>query len=498
MPKTQKDDSLESKFENLKKTLDIVNYDLQYGYNGKDLGFRIWHKLFSEIGILGNVDKTDSRLFLYIVIRTSSWGYSGERTDLHDVYSLILAALFRASELGISCEVWDEPNDFSQIEEELYRRILVVGQPFTKELTIGGNLEDWLYSVTMVVNTAYLIISSKSWITLNKQGTIQYSFKYDDSSSKWSNEIPQKLKHNFAKENVMVYKRKTPNWTYYRNYRKGISFIHSPQFCKFFSAMLSPLVNEGNKVFHTNNGMILHHTKTGTANFINTKARTKIDETMRVLFKNHKSSIIIPVENLLIGISKNAMVFLHADSGKKAYEIEREKLRERHEAEAEFIFPTTNLKWYDKINDDEFEKLAGELLNRMSSVRWVRRSGHSRERDYGKDLLVEMETSPLTDAEAKQKGVLIVRKVVIQCKVSEGGLSKSKVQDIRDCIEHHNAEGYLLVCSNYITGGLSTYLEKLRDEKRFYIDWWGRTEIEERIKIYPDLVKKYSKIFKQD
>jgi hypothetical protein len=45
-----------------------------------------------------NDSEVHSDVQLHLTVRTSSWDYSGERTDLHDLFSLLWAAALRVFE----------------------------------------------------------------------------------------------------------------------------------------------------------------------------------------------------------------------------------------------------------------------------------------------------------------------------------------------------------------------------------------------------------------
>jgi len=70
------------------------------------------------------------------------------------------------------------------------------------------------------------------------------------------------------------------------------------------------------------------------------------------------------------------------------------------------------------------------------------------------------------------------------------------VADIRDTIEAHNANGYFLATSSYLTIDLTGHLERMRNEKKYYVDWWTKTEIGERLRKYPHVSNIYRGILK--
>ena len=105
-----------------------------------------------------------------------------------------------------------------------------------------------------------------------------------------------------------------------------------------------------------------------------------------------------------------------------------------------------------------------ELLKQEKGVQWIRRASVSKERDGGKDLIAEWATPPLTGQVIKEgNNPFTVRRVIVQCKASKRSVGKSQVQDIRDTIEHHNAQGYFLVVSSQVATSLTDHLLALKD-----------------------------------
>lgn len=67
---------------------------------------------------------------LYLTVRTTSWDFGGERTDLHDAFSLLWAAMLRAREVA-SGRLVTVLNGFSGIDSEIYARLIRLDQPGT-------------------------------------------------------------------------------------------------------------------------------------------------------------------------------------------------------------------------------------------------------------------------------------------------------------------------------------------------------------------------------
>src|SRR5690606_3599722 len=68
-------------------------------------------------------DNVDFRFW----VRTSSWYYADERTDIHDIVNLLFAVLLKANKISSSTIIHD-PNDFGNPEIEIYTSFSVTSQ----------------------------------------------------------------------------------------------------------------------------------------------------------------------------------------------------------------------------------------------------------------------------------------------------------------------------------------------------------------------------------
>ena len=64
--------------------------------------------------------RADERFVWALRIRTSSWDFAGDRTDLHR-HLAVLAAIVLRADLAYSTSLYDEPNDFSMVDGEIYQ-----------------------------------------------------------------------------------------------------------------------------------------------------------------------------------------------------------------------------------------------------------------------------------------------------------------------------------------------------------------------------------------
>jgi len=111
--------------------------------------------------------------------------------------------------------------------------------------------------------------------------------------------------------------------------------------------------------------------------------------------------------------------------------------------------------WSESIDGNEFEILIRELLSHEVGVKWIRKVSIGNEPDQGRDLIAEWRTPPLLgqmlNSDDPEQNPYIDRRVIVQCKGFRKNVGKSDVTDIRDTLEHYEAQGYFLAVSSYLT-----------------------------------------------
>lgn len=131
---------------------------------------------------------------------------------------------------------------------------------------------------------------------------------------------------------------------------------------------------------------------------------------------------------------------------------------------------------YDEIkNGDQFEELVAEYFRlvkknedqNISNVK-VEQSGIGT--DGGVDILVEFEFS--------DDITVFKRRWVVQCKFHKENISPSKIQTINipTLLHSHRASGYLLICRESPTSGLTQFFNRLNKECKEghrYMCWTG-------------------------
>jgi predicted helicase len=131
---------------------------------------------------------------------------------------------------------------------------------------------------------------------------------------------------------------------------------------------------------------------------------------------------------------------------------------------------------FDEIRDGtHFEDLVVAYFNELkkgknSIISNVKTKQSGVGTDGGRDILVEFE---LYDAV-----VNFNRKWVVQCKFHEANISTTHINKINipSLVHSYKAEGYLLICKNNPTSGITDLFERLNNECKFryhYECWTG-------------------------
>jgi hypothetical protein len=131
----------------------------------------------------------------------------------------------------------------------------------------------------------------------------------------------------------------------------------------------------------------------------------------------------------------------------------------------------------------------------------VQPAGPPNERDQGRDLVVNWFTPPglgqrVAPAEAESASRSMTRKILVQVKTRSKTVGKADVRDVRDTLDRHNADGFLLVAHPGWSNDLFNYLEGLA-EKGLWISIWGPLQLEERLRRRPLVAHRFTDLVAQ-
>lgn len=471
-------------FDHIENIANKMGLSLQREQNS----ISIWTSPFSGISLTFSCNENEDISFYYNQ-RTTSWTYNGERTDLHDVIPIVFALFIKS--LGL-CHLFftDVFNPATGADDEIYSKFLTPVQ--INDSLKNKNDDSYLECIDKLVHSLWLF-EHYFWNCFpgcpcnecrDKLG-YEFEYTYDINEEKL---ISIKKAIN-STENLLNYCERTlPNWIYFRDFEKRISIIQSDNILPFLNKLAEDTTLKS--VDGINGQLTINNI---FCNYISNKKREEIKKIFKRL--NDCAKSIILLENRVVGIGEKFFLSINYDCGINKFQIEKDKLKLRHEKEFQILFRPSSLEWGDKIDDSEFEDLIKDLLEREPDVIRVRKTSHTRERDGGIDLIVDWKV-PKERMTRDDKIPYNTLKIIVQCKAYKEGVSKSHVYDIRDTIEYRNYDGYFLAVSSYLKKSLSDHLDKIRTDGRFWIDWWGRDEIEKRLKNNRDLIVKYSNIVK--
>lgn len=457
-------------------------------------GVKIELNALTGITIWLTLDEKSKKIQFYFYLRTTSWNYEGERTDLHDIISVSLATFLRAYDITVSCALHDVPHPAIDNEGEIYARYIVPRQ-IDKELNhnydsvLGlSKIKELLISISLFEHFFWSAVGCPCKECFAE---VKPKFDYKSKISKPLNDkIIQALGDTDCKN---VASRGLPNWNYYKDFEQLISVVNSEKLTTFFQFLSDKIVKKSTVISGVSGELLFD---TSIKNFIPIKEKDLAKKILLTLEGKKTKISFIPLENILIAIGKKNILFFETLCGIEEFKSEREKVRKRHQMESKYLFSPKKFTWNDKVDPGEFEDLIRELLLREQDVVRVRKVGKTNEPDQGRDLIADWNLP--TGVYVEGNAPLKKHRIVIQCKAYKESVNKSDFSDIRDTIENADCVGMLLVASGYLTTPLVNHLDKMRTKNNFWIDWWGRDEIEDRLSIHEDLLLKYSNICKHE
>ncbi|WP_157783755.1 restriction endonuclease [Bradyrhizobium liaoningense] len=429
---------------------------------------------------------------LYLTVRTTSWEFNGERTDLHDVFSLLWAAALRASEAA-SGRLVTVLNGFSGIESEIYARHILLNQQGT--LRDNFSLRDRAEALsTESLNMGSLLIKA-----FGRPDGINLPLEHVTLPSpepEWIGRVRERLR--LAEfEDYEVRQRPYPRWTYFGSNDRGVSLIE-------ISAQAAMALRDAFATFQPASISGVDGKLFRSDRLLNAASSGALDELTWLLAQVDgfvSTPMIIPIDSHLIGIGNCSLAAIRTWCGRESFDIAHDELDSRRAEEASFLKGDHVCRWAELMNDDRFESFVQDLLLVERGVHRVRQVGASREPDDGRDFLVEWSTPPDRSGNAWREktglDVSVQREIIVQVKLRrKTGVGRADLPGLRDTLEHHRCDGLLVVAYPRITANLMEHLNELRRKGTWWIDWWGRSELETRIRRHPEIADRYPDIVK--
>lgn len=425
----------------------------------------------------------DDQVFVYFAFRTLSSDFVGERSDLHDLITLGIAAGARGK--GLCCEMVDEANPAIPELGEIYGRYLIPVQPLGPLfLSSAREQMEWVL-LTMWRAEATV------WKAVGQPGPDGAQDFNGFGSPDWVKRVRTAVRQM---GDALTYDRKNPTWSYFHSLRTRLTIASSRPLAHLVRQAAS-CQDIASRVT-TSDGLFVN--EGSLRNFV---SRSKVERAQRILERvdaqielEELEPAIILLENRLLAANETHVVSIPAESGRDSFIQARRQLAVRHREEARVLSDPRPFSWVDRVPAERFEALIRDLLAGSGKVAWIRSAGPTRDRDQGRDLVADWLITEPSGSVPEGSPPASTLRMVVQCKVRSRTVGKSDVHDVRDTVERHRADGFFLAVSSQLSGDLVTFLDGLRERADAFVDWWTRPEIEDELRRNPDIANRYQDI----
>ncbi|MFE2426990.1 restriction endonuclease [Streptomyces sp. NPDC059373] len=422
--------------------------------------------------------------------------FDGDRTDLHDVCSWLAASFLRW--LGIASTLLiDIEHPATMISAELYGRYLIPEQSTGYLLTsddVGlGVAGDMIGHLALFEQIAHS--KTTFW---HPESVPESMYDYDAESSEvdeWAGSLASLLGDQSSPEDIYT-QRLSAGWFYYRTADGSIAVVESEELVDLLEFLKTKPIEEIAGI----NGFL--YTGKDLNNFVPRDALQIADRIFEQggALANSSSpaaeATVIPLENGVIFAKDYRAILLRHDTGVAGFTRERSLVLERNRLEQERLFPPSEFTWAEEVDGSRFERLIQDLFEWEPGVREVRAVGPSQQGDGGRDLVVSWVTPPVPgEAITKGDSPARERRIIIQSKARKRSVGRSDLGGgILDTIFMYHAEGYFLATSSQPAVAVIDLLDEVQRRGPYFTGWWGRVEIEQRLRRNPQVLKRYSDI----
>lgn len=437
-----------------------------------------------------HVNSTDGSTFIGLTVRTGSGilDGGGGRTDIHDVFSTLMAVCLRSYGLASSAMI-HEVGWAGQ--PEIYMRFLDFQQPFA-----GGIPNKQAGRIVQLVR-AHVAFAS------HEIGKLINSLDFSERPPTWSDEVSSSLRSavktfDSSEEGIEI-TRQNPFWQYITTSNNQIAITvfeteYLPELLKFWvpEEVERPkrLIVVENDIYHSLDSERLHAA---------IDAVNKIEAALPPMHSGATRGFqtTIPLETHFVVCGTQTMAVVESRSGLRSFQQAQEQWREGHETENRLLSVNSDFEWNHKIDPNRLEDLVFSILEDQADVAWVRQSGATNDRDRGRDIAANMFTAAgmaisQSYGSSDNNDLSRLRKIVVQVKSRKKSVGTSDVTNIRDTIEDHEADGYLLVAYPIWSAPLFDRLEKLA--KGYWVDVWGKAQLESKLRMRLHLLPRFKDV----
>jgi hypothetical protein len=445
--------------------------------------------------------KGEGGVILHGYVRIEScygWDGAGGRTDLHDILGLAWAASLRASGAA-SSEVWIDVGWCGS--PEIGSRFMFFDQPYGSALS---EAEFEPHRSRLLAHTAWAAHDLLDAFRFGSSGNETPKWS-DAKPPSWVPRLSEQVKNLDA--GIWI-TRTNPDWEYYTDeansisiakLRKGAREILNHLFCLY----------EPTSIMIGDNYVI---SANGIRNSVPSQAVEKALAILKIVDGRSGAKwvgassraednciITIPLESHCVFVGARSIVALNIPCGIVEFDQARKKWLRKSAEEAAIFNEGVQWRWSAKLDPARFEQLVEAVLSEEPGLHWVRPAGPAYERDQGRDLVVNWFTPPSIGQRLTEDEVLSparTRKIIVQAKVRKKTIGKTDVRDVRDTLDRHEADGFLLVSHPGWSNDIFNYLESLT-RLGYWVNLWGPRDIEDRLRQRPGIASRFTDLVEQ-
>ncbi len=475
------------------KTLESVFSTLKIG--GQETrtnppNFACAHRTHEPFRISKETIQLEDETSICGVVRTIGAQFDGDRTDLHEVFSLVWAATLRA--FGLTSP-WLIPEPHGFVPEEIGAVHLVFCQcPWSVDESLESSQDSmnaWSAFIFHLLNDVF------------RWDRVAMSTRPDPATTVFSEPdwAAPLIKYLRSPDDASFLKRRYPLWSYFSSQKRGVTVLRMPQVrIRNLKSVLKPFsagLARGEEAYCV--------FANGIPNTVPFRVVKRVEKIMATIGDTSKDLLMIPIDSHCLFIGHRTIVAIRQNCGKDAFDKERTAFVERRASENLVFFADSTISWLTPLDASAFESLALELIKREPGVVRAKPVGTTNDRDRGRDILVDWRI-PLVHKETldsstddtigtMSSGSKVIQ-VLVQVKTRSKTIGKGDVQDVRDTLEYHQADAYFLIAYPRTSAALVDYLENLRKTTGLGTDWWEASDIEDRLRRHPDVAMRFQSL----
>ncbi|MGP9687990.1 hypothetical protein ACT3TH_02395 [Psychrobacter sp. AOP22-C1-C5] len=426
--------------------------------------------------------------FYYPVFYFRTYFGLGERTDLHEVVPMVIVLVFRA--IGkFSFRFLGQHNQFSGIEDELYGTYIFPSQPLSERIRVNSD-SDLVSFQSILIGLIIIKNNIGDFLDIDEVGEQSYGWDGDEFIN-WVDKIQSII----GKDKGCTYnERVNPTWYYFRSFESGVSVVKSKTLPVEIKTLY--LKNKTETKIIDGVSASLYITK-DLRNCLDNKRLDLAKKIINIL-EGKIEVIVIPNENISFVLGNQHIVSVTNDGGISAFLDQKEKVMLRNTRENEILFSDRRMKWTILTRKDSalFEDLILELLSREPYIISAKKVAPTNQGDNGRDIICDYNKAYTKSRVSEKHSSIEIGKLIVQCKTNLNDSNKKSIGKsdvgIADTIYDYAPDGYLLVVNSQATRDLTEYLEKIRERGHLHwIEWWNSFDIEERLRMNPDIMSRY-------